>query len=294
MGRSVSCDIGIVSFDCFPLLDKCLNSLLGHEGRFLDKIIVVENGPNPIPDRFRNRFNQVTFYKNPVNAGFARACNQILDVSRADYLCLLNPDTVIKQAFLLQAVQWLESHKDVALLGPKIVDPDGSVQGSARGFPSLSTAFFGRTSFFTRFLPQNPISRRNIQTTVLMDKPTEVDWISGACMIVRKAAVKKVGGLDEGFFMYWEDCDWCRRFWQHGWKVVYHPGLGPVEHVAGSTSKKARLRSLYWFHKSAVRLYCKYDETPLSIGSAVAIAGGVLRFMFFLPKTCLAWKQDRR
>jgi len=281
----VTCDIGIVSFDCFPLLEKCLDSLYEHERPLPGKVIVVENGPNDIPESLIKRFDErVVFLKNNVNAGFARACNQILEASSADYVCLLNPDTVIRHAFLAQAVSWLENHRDVALLGPKIVDPDGSIQGSARGFPSISTAFFGRTSFFTRFVPQNPVSRRNVQTSALKDKPTQVDWVSGACMIVRKDAVEEVGKLDEGFFMYWEDCDWCRRFWQHGWKVVYHPGLGPVEHAAGSTSKKLKLKSHYWFHKSAVRLYCKYDKTPLSIGSMIAVTGGFLRFVLLLPK----------
>jgi len=279
----VTCDVGIVSYRCFEGLSSCLESLLRVERLFLGRVIVVENGPRDFPPTLLERFPGVTFHKNRENAGFARACNQIIRRSEAPYICLLNPDTVLTAPFIGEASRFLDEHKDVAVLGPKIVNPDGTVQGSARGFPALSTAFFGRTSFITRLIPQNPVSRKNIRTTESASEPVEVDWVSGACMVVRKTAIEQVGMLDQGFFMYWEDCDWCTRFRQAGWKVIYHPGLGPVEHATGSCSKNARIKSLYWFHKSAVRLYVKYDATPFRIGSALAVLGGILRFLIFLP-----------
>ncbi len=280
----MTCDIGIVSYGSFHLLEKCLESIFGMEKPLPGRVMVFENGPEDVPSSIKRNFQQVLFHKNQTNLGFSKACNQILKTSKADYVCLLNPDTRLRRPFLSDAVDWLEEHRDVAVLGPKIVDPDGAVQGSARGFPGIATAFFGRTTFLTRLLPDNPVTRKNIQTHVSGSAPVEVDWVSGACMVVRMAAVNHVGYLDEKFFMYWEDCDWCTRFWQKGWKVVYHPGIGPIEHKAGSTSQSVRLKSLYWFHKSAVRLYCKYDNSPLSIGSVIAVAGGAIRFMILLPK----------
>jgi len=279
----VTCDVGIVSYRCFEDLARCLESLFRVERPFPGRVFVLENGPGDFPSMLLERFPKVTFQKNRENIGFARACNQIISRSEAPYICLLNPDTVLTAPFIGKTSRFLDEHRDVAVLGPKIVDPDGTVQGSARGFPGLSTAFFGRTSFITRLIPQNPVSRKNIKITESASEPMEVDWVSGACMVVRRQAIEQVGMLDQGFFMYWEDCDWCTRFRQAGWKVIYHPGLGPVEHASGSCSDRARIRSLYWFHKSAVRLYVKYDATPLRLGSVLAVLGGILRFVIFLP-----------
>jgi len=287
MGNPVSCDVGIVNYGNFQGLGRCLESLFSVETPLPGRVFVVENGPNDIPAELSARFPSVRFHKNRQNLGFARGCNQIIEGSRAPFICFLNPDTILDRPFIARGAKWLQDHRDVAVLGPKIIDPDGRVQGSARGFPTLATAFFGRTSILTRLFPHNSLARRNIKTLAAGDGPQEVDWVSGACMIVRRQAIDEVGGLDEGFFMYWEDCDWCTRFRQRGWKVVYHPGIGPVIHEAGSCSKNVRLRSLYWFHKSAARLYLKYDTSPLRLGSALAIGGSLLRFLLFLPKTLL-------
>ncbi len=284
----MSCDVGIVSFCCFDCLKRCLESLYRFDQGSFKQILVFENGPVDFPGSLLKEFPKVRFFKNHKNLGFAKACNQILERSSSDYVCFLNPDTELKAPFLKEAVGWLEENRQVAVLGPKIVDPDGTVQGSARGFPNIMTSFFGRTSVLTRLLPQNPISKKNIKVKPDASLPRRVDWVSGACMVVRKKAVDEVGPLDEGFFMYWEDCDWCTRFRLRGWKVMYHPALGPITHYAGSSSKRTRLKSLYWFHKSAVRLYCKYDKSPLRLGSALAVAGGVVRFFIYLPHTILS------
>ncbi len=292
MGNSVACDVGIVNYRGFQRLARCLESLYEAEGGSFGQVYVFENGPEEFPDWLLAHFPKVNFFKNEENLGFAKACNQIIARSSAPFICFLNPDTLVTRPFLGQSVSWLTNHPKVAVLGPKIVDPDGRVQGSARGFPSLATAFFGRSSLLTKLLPGNPISKKNIKTIEEgeSNEPKKVDWVSGACMIVRREAIDTTGGLDEGFFMYWEDCDWCTRFRKKGWEVFYHPGIGPIEHAAGSCSKSMRLRTLYWFHKSAARLYCKYDDSPMRLGSLVAILGSTLRFMLFLPKTLLPQK----
>ncbi len=283
MGSFVKCDVGIVSYRCFDRLSMCLESLLSMERPFPGKVLVFENGPEGFPSSLEKRFPQVTFRKNRQNLGFARTCNEIIKASVAPYICFLNPDTVLKRPFLGRAMHFLECNREVAVVGPRIVNPDGTVQESARGFPRLSTAFFGRTCLLTRFMPSNPVSKRNLQAGYSSAQPIEVDWVTGACMVVRRRAIREVGGFDEGFFMYWEDCDWCTRFRSIGWKVLYHPGLGPIEHHSGSSSKKARLKSHFWFHKSAVRLYLKYDVSPFHLGSVLAVAGGIARFLMFLP-----------
>jgi GT2 family glycosyltransferase len=99
----------------------------------------------------------------------------------------------------------------------------------------------------------------------------EVDWVSGACMVIRRKAIKDVGLLDERFFMYWEDADWCRRMWEKGWKVVYFPQAAIYHHV-GKSSDSRPLRSIYHFHKSAYRLHEKYTKFPLSLLNPLVLA----------------------
>ncbi len=281
--QGLKCDIGIVSYNCFPELESCLDSIFSMEKNAVNKVYVVENSKKSIPGRLKKKFSGVTWSRNTRNVGFAAACNQIMEQSAAPYLLIMNPDAEIEKSFINDAMAWMEAHKDTALLGPCITDPDGKIQASARGFPNITTAFFGRKSLLSRFFPSSRMARENLVTLANPTGPIEPDWISGACMLVRKAAVEDVGPMDQGFFMYWEDCDWCTRFRQAGWKVVYHPGLGPVRHAAGSSSRKVGVFTHFHFHRSAARLYIKYDDSPLRAGSIIAVPGALCRFLFLLP-----------
>jgi len=287
MGNGIACDIGIVGFDCFPELEACLESIHRAEDLGPGRICVVENSSMDIPSGLRERFPGVLWEKSPENLGFARACNRIISRTSSQYILLLNPDCLIISGFVQNAIEWMEDHPEVAVLGPKILDSDGKVQASARAFPGIATAFFGRTSMLTRLFPSNAVSSRNLTAVSCQEGPVEVDWVSGACMMVRRAAVEDAGLLDEGFCMYWEDCDWCTRFRNAGWKIVYHPGLGPLKHMAGTSSSKAPFLTHFHFHKSAARLYVKYDRSPLRAGSLVAVSGAIGRFFLLLPAVFL-------
>jgi len=170
-------------------------------------------------------------------------------------------------------MRYLNQNPSVGVVGPKVLNEDGSVQGSARSFPSPLTALFGRASLFTRWFPENPISKKNILT----DRsdgvtPMEVGWVSGACMALRRKAIVDVGLLDERFFLFWEDADWCKRMWEAGWKVVYYPQAS-VKHLIGGSSQRSRFRSTVEFHKSAYRLFAKHANgaqrfaIPLAMGA---------------------------
>ncbi len=283
MGHGITCDIGIVGFDCFPEMEACLESIFSAEKQGLDRVFVVENSSREIPMALKSKFPDVIWENSSQNLGFARACNRIISRGSAPYILLLNPDTLVVREFLREALAWMETHRDVAVLGPRILDADGTLQPSARTFPRIDTAFFGRTSLLTRLFPSNAFSGRNLTAMSCREGPAEVDWVSGACMMVRRSATRDVGLLDEGFFMYWEDCDWCTRFRNAGWKVIYHPSLGPVRHMAGSSSRRAPLLTHFHFHRSAARLYVKYDRTLFKAGSVVAVTGAVCRYLLLLP-----------
>nr|HDN01127.1 glycosyltransferase family 2 protein [Deltaproteobacteria bacterium] len=274
----MSFDVIIVNYNCYEALNSCLSGLEKWEPAKINAIYVVDNSQRPRPNDMVRRFPGVTWLANSKNVGFASAVNRALAKATAPYVCLLNPDAVIAGPLWGPLEEWLKKNTYVGILGPKILDADGSIQGSARAFPSLATVFFGRTSLISRLWPDNPFTRKNILSSPSLGEPISVDWVSGACMIVKRSAIEDVGTMDPRFFLYWEDCDWCTRFRFAGWKVIYHPGVGPVIHHVGQASKNARWLALYHFHRSAVLLYWKYDRTPARIGSLIALAGATLRF----------------
>ncbi len=278
-------DVIIVNYLACDCLERCLEGLYLIEGPSLGQVVVVDNSPKPPPAALRERFPWVRWLIQDKNLGFARGVNAALDVMDARFVCLLNPDSRVDAPFLARTAEWMERHEDVAALAPLVVDPDGREQGAARRFPSLSTAFFGRSSLLSRWLPDNRFTRSNVIRGTA--GPVEVDWVSGACMVVRMEAVRQVGGLDTRFFIYWEDCDWCTRFRRAGWKVVYHPGLGPVIHEGGRSSSRKPLFSLYHFHRSAVLLYAKYDRSPFRVGSLLATLGAGFRMILL---SALSWR----
>lgn len=286
--NSKAVDIVFVNYNSTRYLLKSLERVFHLSGGRDVKVFVVDNASQESLDVVTERFPAVCLIRNTVNEGFAAAANRALSRGGSPFVVLVNPDTLIQEGFLETAVGYMESHPSVGVLGPRILNPDGTLQGSARGFPGVSTFLFGRSSLLTRWFPENPLSRKNV---LALDRglrePLEVDWVSGACMVVRRKAFEAVGLLDDGFFMYWEDADWCRRMWDADWKVVHHPSVSVVHEVGGS-SRTDPFRAAMAFHRSAYRYCAKYLPTRyafakplifglLSIRLAFTFAGGGLR-----------------
>ena len=271
-------DIIIVNYNSTDYLIKCLESVYESLEKLSANVFVQDNDSTDNVDRIRSLFPQVVLNKNKYNLGFSKGVNQALNKISAPYIVLFNPDTKVEKGFFESVVHFMEKNSDVGLLGPKIIDPDGSVQGSARSFPNLLTSIFGRKSPLTKLFPNNPITASNILTTQSDGKsPMSVDWVSGACMVIRRKALQEVGLLDERFFMYWEDTDWCRRMWEKNWKVIYYPRAS-IFHFVGVSSNTRPIQSIYHFHISCYRLYEKYIHWPLSILKPFAFLGLAWRF----------------
>jgi GT2 family glycosyltransferase/glycosyltransferase involved in cell wall biosynthesis len=252
-------DIIIVNYKSRDLLIRCLNSIYQFDP-CLFRVFIQDNSPTDelrsLPDRFIN----LSITSNRRNLGYSKAFNRALFQCSAPYTICLNPDTTIKGEFFRTIYQYMEENPDVGVLGPKILNKDGTIQGSARAFPNLLTALFGRSSLLSNLFPNNPLTRANVLNFYLYGNlPKEVDWVSGACAVVRRKAIEDVGLLDERFFLYWEDADWCIRMRQKGWRVVYFP-TAEVMHVVGGSSEKNKVRSVYEFHKSCFFLYRKYSK----------------------------------
>jgi N-acetylglucosaminyl-diphospho-decaprenol L-rhamnosyltransferase len=282
----------IVSWNVRDLLRGCLHSLLASRGvRFagapdpsgssqagagLDEgptvaaeIIVVDNASTDgSPAMISAAFPWVGLVANGSNRGFTAGNNQGLERSRAGYVLFLNPDTVVPQDALATMVAWMEEHPQVGGLGPELRYGDGAVQSSARRFPTLLTALFESTPIAWHW-PDNPWARRFHMEDVALPLRENlsgehestlclcVDWVVGAALLVRRAALEQVGGFDEGFFMYSEEVDWCRRAVDAGWHIAYLPSV-QVVHYEGKSSEQVVAARHIRFHTSRVRYFRKH------------------------------------
>lgn len=273
-------DVLFVNYNSTEALLSCLASMEGMLRGLRATVYVQDNGSSDHPASIEDAFPGVRLTLNPKNLGFAKGVNQGLRLSRAPFVLILNPDTHAGDAEVPLALRYMERNPDVAVLGPKILNSDGTLQASARSFPTPLTAFFGRSSLLSRWFPHNPITTRNL-LSLMWDgtEPLSVDWVSGACMLVRRKAIQDVGLLDERFFMYWEDADWCRRMREKGWRVVYFP-RSKVIHRVGLSSEQRVIGSLLDFHKSTYKLFAKYNRSVPWILSPLVIGGLALRLPF--------------
>jgi hypothetical protein len=270
----------IINYKSTDALIRCLKGITRSVEPPEISCIIYDNSGDDDVLRAASLYPQYRIIRNYLNIGFAAAVNKGLRSVQAPYILLLNPDTELRDGFFDIVFRYMEKHRKVGVLGPKIVNEDGTVQGSARAFPSLLTGLFGRTSILSRLFPQNRITCRNLLTHQADgDSPLEVDWVSGACMVVRRSAAAAVGPMDERFFMYWEDADWCRRMREKGWKVRYLPAA-TVCHSVGESSRTRPLRSSLEFHKSAYRLYAKYTGGTRRLFQPMAF--GLIAMRFYL------------
>ena len=250
-------DLVIVNYRSYEELTRCLASLEPSRDVFNQVTVVDHEADLTAAARVSARFPWATMVERRTNEGFATGVNLGVRGSHAQFLLLLNPDCIADGASLAALVRFAESHPEAAVIGPRILNADGSVQGSARRFPGLSTLVAGRSSWLTRTFPDNPLSRWNLPGRGGAGEAITVDWVSGACMLVRRSAFEQVGGMDERFFLYWEDADFCRRLTQRGCRIVYYPGV-TVTHLGGRSSIHAYRESLAAFHASAFILFRKH------------------------------------
>lgn len=238
----------------------------------------------------QQRFPRADVVPLEQNTGFAAGVNAGARRTTTPYLLLLNPDAAVEADMIGELTAWMDRHPDVGIAGPCLLNDDGTVQESARMFPDFTTGIAGRSSWLTRVFPDNPLSRRNLRARDSCNGSTlDVDWLSGACMMIRREVFDAVGGMDEGFFLYWEDADFCRRVSQAGWRTVYVPAVR-ARHTGGRSSRHATAASLRAFHRSAFRLFWKH-----SAASARVLAP--LVFLALQGRLALSrirsWKEER-
>ena len=211
----------------------------------------------------------VRLISNETNVGFARAMNQGLAATSAAHVLLMNPDCRLAPGAVDTLASELNRFDSCAIAGPRIVNPDGSIQGSARGDPDMLTGLFGRSALVRRLFPRLSISRRNVVDVHGAADSVEVDWVSGACMLARRGALTQVGGFDERYFLYWEDADLCRRLRGRGYHIRYVPRASAI-HRVGQSSRTARFPAIRAFHESAYLYYATHVAPRSAIKRALA------------------------
>ena len=237
--------IVFLNYNTRDLTRQALNSVLAAAEGLAVEIFVVDNASvDGSADMVAEEFPQVKLICNEANVGFAAGNNVALRQVTGEYVLLINTDTIVRRDALRTMVEFLDAHPEAGACGCKILDPDGTLQlDSRRGFPTPLAAFC-KMSGLSRFFPKHPLIAHYHMTYLDPEQTAEVEVLSGSCMMVRKAAMDQVGLLDEDYFMYGEDIDWCYRFHQAGWKSYYVPTTSII-HFRGESGRGVPLRILY-------------------------------------------------
>jgi hypothetical protein len=271
------CDVVIVNFNAGAFLKDAVANVLSPS---VAHVFVIDNAScdaslDLIADMHDDR---VTTIRNTANLGFAAGCNIGLSQVRAESVLLLNPDCQVVGNAIERLMAVLQSGNRVGMVGPLLLNPNGSEQPAGRRrFPTLRTLFAQALGFTRLGRLLSPAGSRPHEQP-LPSVPGEIDAISGACMMVRREAVADVGPLDEGYFLHFEDLDWCMRFHQRKWTILFVPDA-KVIHTKGVSSKHRPLAVEYYKHRGMVRFYRKFLSDAYPAWSMVLVGGGVwLRF----------------
>ncbi len=278
-------EIVIVSHGAEALLRRCLHSLREHPAKGEMRVTVVDSGsPDSTPDMVEREFPEVRLLRRE-NIGFSAANNVVLREDEARAVLLLNPDTEVYAGTLDAGLERLYSDERIGMVGCKLVTESGELDHACkRSFPTPLSALAHFTGIGRGEEAGESLSQYRA-THLGDDDPGEVDAVNGAFMLCRAEAVREVGLLDEGYWLYMEDLDWCRRFWQADWKVFYEPA-GVALHVKGGSSGKRRApKQEIAFHRGMGRFYRRFDaveHNPLlnaavyaGIGAKLAVSLGI-------------------
>lgn len=261
--RETELSIIIVNHNAKNYLKNCIDSILKSLKDVKYEIIVVDNASiDGSAAMMRQLFPQVKIIAASKNLGFARANNVGIKMAMGENILLLNNDMIVIDKAINVLLEFLSKHKGVGVVTGKLSEENGKIQYNCRSFPLTPfDALFGRASLLSKLFPWNPITRRNILSGANKNIASSVDWVSGACMLVRREVFDQVGLLDEAFFMYWEDADFCMRARAAGWEVWFCPGAEFIHFTGrggGKRSLRLKLFTMFQMHRSAFWYFRKH------------------------------------
>ena len=261
----------IVNWNTRDLLIHCLKSIEQIIKKLKVETFVVDNGSvDGCIELVRKKFPDLAVILNVENLGFAKANNQAIKLSKGEYLLLLNPDTKLKSGAVETLLSFMDSHPEVGIAGAQLLNGDGSKQNSIANFPSLATELLNKSLLRLLFPKKYPGKERQYS------EPIEVDSIIGACMMVRRKAIEQVGLLDEDYFLFFEETDWCYRMKKSGWKV-YHVPQAEVIHFQGKSVEKEKERAKVEYYRSR---YIFFKKNRGVFQWAILLGGLMVKLIF--------------
>ncbi len=248
----------ILTLNARSYLQDCLCSLYENPPRLSFEVIVVDNASTDgVEEMLCREFPQVHFYQYGENGGYTRSMNRALQAGRGRYLLQLNPDTLVLPGALESLVRYLDAHPEVGICGPKVLNRDGTLQKPCRRGESTPWAVISYFTGLSARFPKSELFGGYLLNYLPEDETHEVAGVSGSCMLARHAMIEKIGYLDERYFAYQEDADFCFRARQAGWKVVYFPQAQIIHYGGQGGSKTQPYRSIFEWHRSYYRYYRK-------------------------------------
>lgn len=262
----------IVSWNTRDLLRRCLATLRDELAGIDSEVFVVDNNSADGSARMvEAEHGWVELIANEDNLGFARANNQAIKRSSGRFLLLLNPDTEVVPGAIRVLLDFLEAHGEAGVVAPQLINPDGSIQRSCRQFPTFTGMLYELVGL-SRLFPNDPRFRQYKMLDWNHDDEREVDQPEGACLLLRRSVIDAVGLLDEGFFMLFEEVDWCYRIKQAGWQIWFTPRARIVHHY-GQSIKQVKVKMILSSHRGLYRFWFKHYRQGRWYLDAIAYGG---------------------
>lgn len=254
----------ILNYNTRDLTLNALKSVFASITSFTYEVILVDNASRDDSVAvIREEYPNVQLIVNGENVGFSKANNQAIRQARGSYVLLLNSDTVLEKDTLQTMISFMNDHPEVGAGGCKVVLPDGKLDKACRrGFPTPSASFYYAFGF-SKLFPNNPRFNQYQLGYLNPDDSYPVDCLVGAFMMVRREAIDQIGLLDEEFFMYGEDIDWCYRIKQAGWQIYYYPKT-KIVHYKGASSRRKPWKIVYEFHRAMFLFHRKHYQKKYS------------------------------
>ena len=270
----------IVNYKTYELTKNATKSVLETVKSPYEIFVVDNDSQDGSYEKLKSTFKdeiasgKIKLIANDYNQGFAVANNIAIKESKGDFILLLNSDAIVKDGSIDNSLDYIKNHNDIGAIGPKILLPNGELDKAAkRSFPNPKNSFY-RLFGFSKINKNSEDNNYNLND-LDPDGIYEVDSLVGAFMIVRKETIEQIGLLDEDYFMYGEDIDWCYRIKEAGWKVIYY-GKAEIIHYKGSSSKKQKSKLIYEFHRSMYLFYNKHYNNKYSFLTKLAVYLGIL------------------
>jgi len=268
--------IVIPTYNAHEWIEQCLDSIRLHgPGSDYELLVVDDKSTDDTAAIVREKFPDVRLFPNEKNVGFGRTVNVGLRAASGTYILVLNNDTWMHEGALDAMMAYLDEHSDTGVVGPKVLSGDGSLQQQCRRripTPAAALLYF---SGVAKLFPKNPKVAGYLMTAADENQTTEVDAVSGACLMVRRAVLDELHGFDEEYYLYGEDMDFCWRTKLAGWKVVYHPAA-TITHFGGQggTGKKRLDATIEW-HRAMWIFYRKHRAPRVAFPERALVYSGI-------------------